>query len=85
VIFKHIPTTFSIGRGNTSLLVDVHVVSDVRQKETHTAELLAPDFSASEFELTIAKLKRHTSPGSDQILAELIQAGDETIQSEIHI
>jgi hypothetical protein len=29
-------------------------------------------------------LKKHKSPGSDQILAELIQAGDEILLSEIH-
>jgi hypothetical protein len=30
------------------------------------------------------KLKKYKSPGSDQIPAELIQAGDETLRSEIH-
>jgi hypothetical protein len=29
-------------------------------------------------------LKKYKSPGSDQIPAELIQAGGETLQSEIH-
>jgi hypothetical protein len=29
-------------------------------------------------------LKKYKSPGSDQIPAELIQAGDETVWSEIH-
>jgi hypothetical protein len=29
-------------------------------------------------------LKRYRSPGSDQIPAELIQAGDEILRSEIH-
>jgi hypothetical protein len=29
-------------------------------------------------EIAVAKLKRYKSPGSDQILAELIQAGGET-------
>jgi hypothetical protein len=37
-----------------------------------------------EVEIAIAKLKKYKSPGSDQILAELIQAGGETLQSEIH-
>jgi hypothetical protein len=49
----------------------------------HTAELLVPDPSP-EVEIPIAKLKRYKSPGSDQILAELIQAGGETLPSEIH-
>jgi hypothetical protein len=59
-------------------------VSDVRQVEIHTAELLVPDPSPFEVETAIAKLKRCKSPSSDQILAELIQAGGETLWSEIH-
>jgi hypothetical protein len=35
-------------------------------------------------EIAITKLKQYESPGSDQITAELIQAGGETLQSEIH-
>jgi hypothetical protein len=45
--------------------------------------LLAPDPTPSEVQIAIAKLKRYKSPGSDQILAEVIQAGDK-IQSQIH-
>jgi hypothetical protein len=37
--------------------------------------------SPFEVEITIAKSKKYKSPGSDQILAELIQAGGETLQS----
>jgi hypothetical protein len=38
------------------------------------------------FEVKIAteKLKRYKSPGTDQILAEMIQAGGITLCSEIH-
>jgi hypothetical protein len=43
-----------------------------------------PDPSPFEVEIAVAKLKKYKSPGSDQILAELIQAGAETLQSEIH-
>jgi hypothetical protein len=32
--------------------------------------------SPFEVEIAIVKLKKYKSPGSDQILAELIQAGD---------
>jgi hypothetical protein len=46
--------------------------------------LLTPDPNPSEVESDIANLERFKSPGSDQILAELIQAGDETLRSEIH-
>jgi bifunctional pyridoxal-dependent enzyme with beta-cystathionase and maltose regulon repressor activities len=35
-------------------------------------------------EIAIAKLKRYKSPGSDQIPAELIQAGVETLLSASH-
>jgi hypothetical protein len=35
-------------------------------------------------EIAIAKLKKYKSPGSDQIPAELIQAGGQILLSEIH-
>jgi hypothetical protein len=50
----------------------------------HTAEPFVPDPSASEVEVAIGKLKSCKSPGVDQVLAELIQAGGETLRSEIH-
>jgi hypothetical protein len=34
--------------------------------------------------MAIEMLKRHKSPGNDQIPAELIKAGCRTIRSEIH-
>jgi hypothetical protein len=61
----------------------VHNVSDVRQIEVHTVEPLVPDPSL-EVESAIAKLKKYKSPGSDQIPAELIEAGGEILLSEIH-
>jgi hypothetical protein len=39
---------------------------------------------SSEAEVATGKLKRYKSPGVDQIPAELIQAGGETLRSEIH-
>jgi hypothetical protein len=57
----------------------VHNVSDVRQIEVHTAELLVPGPSRLELEIANAKLKKYKSPGSDEILAELIQAGGRNI------
>jgi hypothetical protein len=59
-------------------------VSGVRQIEIHRSEPLVPDPSPYKVEIAVAKLKRYKSPGSDQILAELIQAGGETFQPEIH-
>jgi hypothetical protein len=62
----------------------VHNVSDVSQIEVHTAEPLVPGPSRLEVEISIAKLKKYKSPGSDQISAELIQAGGEILLSAIH-
>jgi hypothetical protein len=62
----------------------VHNDSDVRQIEVHTAEPLVPGPSRLEVEIAIAKLKKYKSPGSDQIPAELIQAGGEMLLSAIH-
>jgi hypothetical protein len=58
-----------------SQLLNVHNVSDVRQTEEHIAEPLAFGLSHLEVEAAIAKLKKYKSPGSDQIPAEVIQAG----------
>jgi hypothetical protein len=55
----------------------------VRQTEIHALEPFVPEPSTSEVEVTIRKLKRFKSPGSDQISAELIQAGREILHSEI--
>jgi len=67
-----------------SQLLNVNGVKEVGQAEIHTAEPLAPEPSASEFELAIDKLKSHKSPGIDQIVAELIKAGGRTIFLEIY-
>jgi hypothetical protein len=57
----------------------------IRQTEIHTAEPFVPQPSVAEVEVTIRKLKRYKAPGSDQIPAELIQAGGgRTLHSEIH-
>ena len=64
--------------------MNVHGIHDVRQTETHTAEPLVPEPSASEVELAIEKLKSHKSPGIDQIPAELIKEGGRTIGCQIH-
>jgi hypothetical protein len=65
-------------------LFNVHNGSDVRQIEIHTAEPLVPGPSHLEVEIYIAKLKKCRSPGSDQIPAELYQAGGETLVCVIH-
>jgi hypothetical protein len=50
----------------------------------HTVEQFLTQPSASEVEVAIGKLKRHGSPGVDQIPAEMIQTGQEALLSEIH-
>jgi hypothetical protein len=50
----------------------------------HTAEPLVPDPIPFEVEISIAKLKNYKLLGIDQIPIELIQAGGETLQSDIH-
>jgi hypothetical protein len=67
-----------------SQLLNVHDVSDVRQIEMHSAEPLVLGPSHLEVEISISKLKKYKSPGSDQIPAELNQAGGETLVSVIH-
>jgi hypothetical protein len=54
-------------RKHFSQLFNVHGDYDVR----HTAEPLMPDQSDFEFEMAVRKLKRHKSPDTDQIPAEL--------------
>jgi hypothetical protein len=65
-------------------LLNIHGVNDVRQTEIHTTEPLVPEPSYVEVEIAIEKFKRYKSPGIDQIPAELIQAGGNTLRSEIH-
>lgn len=50
-----------------------------------TAGQLVPEPSAFEVELATEKLKRHESPGIDQIPEELIKTGGRTIPFETHI
>jgi hypothetical protein len=49
-----------------------------------TIKPLVPGPSRLQVEIATAKLKKYKSPGSDQIPAELIQAGGETLLSQIH-
>jgi hypothetical protein len=67
-----------------SQLLNVYSASDVRQIEILTAEPLVPDPSPSEVETAIAYLKNYKLLGSEQVPGEHIQAGGETLQSEIH-
>jgi hypothetical protein len=65
-------------------VLNVPGVHDVRQMDIHMAEPLVPEPSLVEVEIAIGKLKSYKSPGTDNILAELIKAGGEILYSEIH-
>jgi len=85
VIWLQTPTVFWLGEGTISPRYLMYMgINDVRPTEIHTAGALVPESSASEVELAIERLKIHTSPGVDQITAELIKAGGKTIFCEIH-
>jgi hypothetical protein len=59
-------------------VLNVCGVHNVRQMNIHTAEPLIPEPSLVEVDIAIGKLKSYKSPGTDQILAKFIKAGDET-------
>jgi hypothetical protein len=65
-------------------VINVHGVHNIRQMDIHTAEPLMPEPSLVEVEISIGKLKSYKSPGTDEIPADLIKAGTETLYSEIH-
>jgi hypothetical protein len=65
-------------------VLNVHGVHDVRQMDIDTAEPLVPEPSLIEVETANGKLKSYKSPDTDQIPAELIKSGGETLCSEIH-
>jgi hypothetical protein len=61
-------------RNHFSQILNIHGVNDVRQTEIHR-EPFVPEPSAFEVEFAFEKLRSRKSPGTDQILAELIKAG----------
>jgi hypothetical protein len=64
--------------------LNVHRVCNARQIKIQTAEPLVPDPNLFEVETAIEMLRNCKPPGSDQILAKLIEAGGKTLWSEIH-
>jgi hypothetical protein len=71
-------------RNHFSQLLNVHGVNDVRQTELYTSYPLLTEPKAFEFKKATEKLKRHKSPGIDQIPAQLIKAGGRAVCCEIH-
>jgi hypothetical protein len=65
-------------------MLNVHGVDNVRWMAIHIAEPVVPEPSLVEVEIAIGKLKSYKFLGTDQIPAELIKAGGETLCSEIH-
>jgi hypothetical protein len=61
----------------------INGVHNVRQMDTHITEPLVPKLSHVKVEIAIGKFKRCKSLGTDQLPAELIIAGGETLCSEI--
>jgi hypothetical protein len=58
--------------------------SDVRQVEVQTAQQLVHVSHRLKFEMAIAKLRKYKTPGSNQILGELILAEGDTLLFTIH-
>ena len=67
-----------------SQLLTVHKDNDVAEIEIQTAEPLIPDPTLLEVEIAIEKLKKYKFPGIDQIPAELIQDGGNSLLTEIY-
>jgi len=64
--------------------IELVILGRQTQTDIHTAEQPMADLSACEVSLATENLKRHKSPGIDQIPGELIKARGRTIHSEIH-
>jgi hypothetical protein len=80
-VFRDCLLLFALSFPSISLARLLHMATKHSMKYIIWSELLKYLFVYFMF---IAKLKKYKSPGSDQIPAELIQAGGETFQSEIH-
>jgi len=86
MIWLQTPTVFWLGGGiiSISYCLNGGGGNNVRQTEIHTTEPLVPKPSAFQFEIATEKIKRHKSPGTDQILVQLTKAGGRKIRSEIY-
>jgi hypothetical protein len=64
--------------------LNVHRLSDVRQKEILSREILTSESISLEAEVAVANFKEYKSSGINQIPGKLIQARGEILNSEIH-
>jgi len=83
VIWLQTATVFWLGGGTIPLSCSTCMVLVMLGRQKYTAESLVPEPSAFEVELAIEKPKRHISPGTEQIPAELVKVGGRKIRSEI--
>jgi hypothetical protein len=60
------------------------MIGDSRQIAIHTAEPLVHDTNPFDIKTAIANLRKCKSPGSYQIVGDLIQAGGEIVEYVIH-
>ena len=67
-----------------SQLLNVHKGNDLGEIQIQTAEPLIPEPTLLEVESAIEKLKKYKSPGIDQISAQLIQDGGNSLLTEIY-
>jgi hypothetical protein len=65
-------------------LLNVYGAAGVRHTETRTTEPFVSDCNAFDCNIAMGNLKMYKSPGVDQILAEMFQAGEKILRSEIH-
>jgi hypothetical protein len=64
--------------------LNVHGINDFRQTEIQTVEPFVLESSSFGVEIVTEKLKRYKSSGTNQIPAELVEAGGNTLCSETH-
>jgi hypothetical protein len=79
----HKPGTDTVNKEKGDLvfyqLFNAHGDNDIRPREICTNEPMVPDPNYFDSEIAVEKIKRHKSPGTDQIPAELIKAGGKTM------
>jgi hypothetical protein len=59
-------------------------VNYMKQKKINTAEPLVPELSPSDVQTATENFKKYKLTSMDQIMAELIQVGSNTLHSDIH-